>query len=64
MVAEYPEDTRNILGSCHVSFDNERLVIKIGGYKDKYRQKAEKTTEVLKFSPMTFTTSPDLKVTS
>ena len=63
---EFPKKTRDILGSCHVSFNDEKLVVKIGGYKAKYGQKAEKITEIMKFSGkyMRFTTFPNLVVIS
>ena len=64
---EFPKKTKDILGSCHVNFNDEKLVVKIGGYNTaKYGQKVEKITEILKFSgkDMSFTTFPNLVVIS
>jgi hypothetical protein len=62
-----------ILGACHIIFELENLVLKIGGYRGRHlfnfderpiEQPAFNTTSVLKFSKplLEFSTMADLKV--
>ena len=64
---EFPKKAREIIGSCYVTFDDDDLVIKIGG--EDIRRKVfgkgiQSKVEVLKFSSYDakFTLNPDLKV--
>ena len=64
---EFPKKSREILGSCYVTFNDENLVIKIGG--EDIRRKAfgkgiQSKVDVLKFSSFDakFTLDPDLQV--
>ena len=63
---EFPKKSREILGSCYITFDDENLVIKIGG--DYIRRRnglgIQSKVDVLKFSSFDakFTLDPDLQV--
>ena len=64
---EFPKRSREILGSCYVTFDVENLVIKIGGEhvrRRNYGKGIQSRVEVLKFSSYDakFTLDPDLQV--
>ena len=63
---EFPKRSREILGSCYVTFDDENLVIKIGGehVRRSYGKGIQSKVEVLKFSSYEakFTLDPDLQV--
>ena len=63
---EFPKRSREILGSCYVTFDDEDLVLKIGGehVRRSYGKGIQSKVEVLKFSSYEakFTLDPDLQV--
>ena len=49
---EFPKRARGILESCYITFDDHKLVLKIGGNNERRGnlQRVQKTTEILKFS--------------
>ena len=63
---EFPKKSREVLGSCYVTFDDKNLVIKIGGEHIRRRNGngIQSKVEVLKFSSFDakFTLDPDLQV--
>ena len=64
---EFPKKAREILGSCYVTFDENNMVIKIGGQNVRrkvYGKGIQSKVEVLKFSSYDakFTLDPDLQV--
>ena len=64
---EFPKKSREILGSCYVTFDENDMVIKIGGQNIRrkvYGKGIQSKVEVLKFSSFDakFTLDPDLQV--
>ena len=64
---EFPKKSREILGSCYITFDDDNLVMKIGGEdirRKTFGRGIQSKVEVLKFSSFDakFTLDPDLQV--